>query len=259
MNVVTYQNTKPKSLRNGEQHLQFQTYFGEAAAFCDGPQVFMVEYYEPESTIEPHFHDVDQFQIVLRGAGRFGHEFAEPLSFHYADAYTPYGPIVSTEHGISFLTIRAAAAGAFFPMPASRHLLPCPPGRNMTGKFVIDHPLPGPGKFARQELLGTDDGARVVGVSLAANASFNSDPADAGGQYYVVCKGTLLHEGAELPELTVIQVEAGEAPPRLTAGSGGAQVLLAQLPRASSRLGSDVRELAKRKINYSLPKGSSYD
>ncbi len=75
MNVVTYQNTKPKSLRNGEQHLQFQTYFGEAAAFCDGPQVFMVEYYEPESTIEPHFHDVDQFQIVLRGAGRFGHEF----------------------------------------------------------------------------------------------------------------------------------------------------------------------------------------
>jgi len=258
MQIVHYDATRLKVIQTGAQRIEFRAYVGEAAGYCEGPQVFMVELFEPGSRIEPHFHDVDQFQIVLRGGGHLGSEATEPVSFHYADAYTPYGPIVSRGEGISFLTIRAAAAGAFFPMPASRHLLPGLPGRNITGAFPSGGPRRA-GVGHSTVLLETDDGARVTGLALGPGAEAEPPPADAGRQYYLVCSGSASAGNEVLRRWSIVELEPGEGLASLRAGPGGAEILVAQLPRASDRPGSDVLKLAERKIDYVLPPGSTYD
>ena len=258
MRIVHYDETRLKVIQTGPQRIQFRAYIGEAAGYCEGPQVFMVELFEPGSRIEPHFHDVDQFQIVLRGGGHLGSEAAAPVSFHYADAYTPYGPIVSQEEGISFLTIRAAAAGAFFPMPASRHLLPGLPGRNVTGSFPA-RPPQGAGVSHTATLVETADGAQIKGIWLGPGAKAVFESADAGRQYYLMCAGSASVGEADLKRWSIVEVEPGERLPELCAGASGAEVLVAQLPRASERPGSDVVKLAQRKVDYRLPPGSAYD
>ena len=95
----------------------------------------------------------------------------------------------------------------------------------------------------------------VVGLRLGANARASGEPSDAGDQYYLVCTGSLVHGGKEVPPMTLIRVAPGEAAPAFQAGAAGAELLLTQMPRASERLGSDVEKLAARKIDYKLPAG----
>ena len=64
-------------------------YYGKLIERYDGPQGFLVDLSEPGATVEPHFHDVDQFQIIVRGGGKLGSSDAKPVCFHYADAYSP--------------------------------------------------------------------------------------------------------------------------------------------------------------------------
>src|SRR5262245_45589452 len=93
-------------------------YIGDVARLDRGPQAFLVEIFG-EYTIEPHFHEVDQFQIMVRGDSvRLGKHDASPVTVHYVDSYTPYGPIVCAEDGISFFNLRARGdLGAHY-MPA---------------------------------------------------------------------------------------------------------------------------------------------
>src|SRR5215470_17255062 len=83
-----------------------RNYLGAAGTIANGPQAFLVERPYANARIEPHFHDVDQFQVVVAGDGRMGKKPVAPVTFQYADAYTPYGPIVANGHGISFFTLR---------------------------------------------------------------------------------------------------------------------------------------------------------
>src|SRR5215470_18719270 len=57
--------------------------------------------------IPPHFHEVDQFQVVVDGRGTIGKHALEPVTVHYTDAYTPYGPITTVGDGMLFYTLRA--------------------------------------------------------------------------------------------------------------------------------------------------------
>src|SRR5689334_17803737 len=50
----------------------------------------------PGRASRAHFHTVDQFQIVVAGAGRIGRHELAPYSIHFSRAYTPYGPLVTT-------------------------------------------------------------------------------------------------------------------------------------------------------------------
>lgn len=255
MQVVTPQETKRKDMKTPEYDIVYATYYGEAIAVHQGPQVFLVDIRHPGGTVAPHFHDIDQFQVIVRGGSRLGKIPVEPISFHYADAFTPYGPIVGSEEGVSFLTIRKACAAGYYPMPEARHLLPGKPGRNIAGKFPVNRPLPAGGESSRETLLTAEDGVEVVGLRFGANARASGEPSDAGDQYYLVCTGSLVHGEKEVPPMTLVHVAPGEPAPTFQAGAAGAQLLLTQLPRASERPGSDVEKLAARKIDYKLPEG----
>src|SRR5271154_5227169 len=63
----------------------------------EGPEAFEIDYTAgPGGTvIAPHFHHVRQFQVVIEGDGaRIGKHSVPPITFHYTDPDSPYGPIV---------------------------------------------------------------------------------------------------------------------------------------------------------------------
>jgi hypothetical protein len=55
---------------------------------------------------EAHYHDCDQFQIVIEGSVEMAGEVLGPGSVHYTDAHTPYGPFRAGAQGLSLMVIR---------------------------------------------------------------------------------------------------------------------------------------------------------
>ena len=222
-------------------------YIGSGGKIAPGPQAFLVERLYANARIDPHFHDVDQFQVVVQGNGRIGKTAVAPVTFQYADAYTPYGPIVAQDEGIAFFTLRPVASGGHFSMPGNRHRMPCRAGRNLAGTVTANVAGLAPGSVAYETLLPCQsDGVMAVCLRLGPHASAAGMPTDAGGQYYLVCEGMLAQPGCELRRHGLIHVAAGESTPILTAGAEGATLLMVQFGRPSERPGSDVRALAAR-------------
>jgi hypothetical protein len=242
MQIVTIDQADSMPSKGEGYTSTVHNYYGRVKSMHVGPQAFLVEMPDEGSTISPHFHDVDQFQVVVGGGGRMGPDAIGPVAFHYADAYTPYGPIIAGTEGLDFFTIRAQCVGGFFPMPASRNKIVGKPGRNLYGQFLTGQALPATGDSARETLAADNsDGVKVVGLRLGAHARASGEPATAGGQYYLVCSGSLVNDGREYAPRSLVRVESGEATPMLQAGPQGAEVLILQLPRPSGRPGSRLK------------------
>ena len=189
-------------------------YIGSPGLINAQPQAFLVDRLYPGALIPPHFHDIDQYQVVVEGACAMGKKAADPVTFQYADAYTPYGPIQGERMGFAFFTLRPIASGGFFAMPGNKHNMPCRAGRNIAGHFDREGPRPAPGEIARQPLMAPqDDGVDALGLRLGPRARAEGPPSDAGGQYYLVCGGTLERDGesfeTELGERDLISVPPG--------------------------------------------------
>lgn len=60
----------------------------------------------PGHVIEPHYHDVDQFQIIIKGDGTLAGEPVCPGTVHFTEKGTPYGPIVAGPEGLTFMVVR---------------------------------------------------------------------------------------------------------------------------------------------------------
>lgn len=221
-------------------------YIGSPGTINADPQAFLVVRPYAGARVDPHFHDVDQFQVVVAGDGRIGKKEIRPITFQYADAYTPYGPIIGRENGFSFFTLRNAASGGHWSMPGNKHNMPCRAGRNIAGTFDLGRPI-AEGKTERENLMESqDDGVDAVGFRLGGNAVSDGLSTESGGQYYLVCGGALIQDGKELPADSVIRVDRGEDALQMTAGPDGAEVLCLQFGVPSDRPGSDPSLLAKR-------------
>jgi hypothetical protein len=234
-------------------------YIGSPGEIDTRPQAFLVERLYAGARVDPHFHDIDQFQVVVDGDCRMGKKAAPPVTFQYADAYTPYGPIAGAEQGFAFFTLRPIASGGFYPMPGNRQHMPGRAGRNIAGHFDIERPLPASGKVDRESLMAPQaDKVDATGFWLGADAHINKDPAAAGGRYYLVCAGSVLAEGKSLSAGSVVHAGPGESVPALNSGAEGAAVLMLQFAEPSERPGSDPITLAKRDPNAykKVPQGS---
>lgn len=224
-----------------------RSYIGTPGSMAEGAQAFLVERPYPNARVAPHFHDIDQFQVIVAGDGRMGKKEVKPITFQYADAFTPYGPIVGRDDGISFFTLRGVASGGYFPMPGSKHLMPGRAGRNIAGAFDIERePLPA-GEVAREALMEPEaDGIYAEGLRLGADATAVGLETNAGSHFYLVCAGSLSQDGKTLPPKSLIHVAPDEAAPKLQAGPDGACVLAMRLPRPTDRPGSDPSKLGGR-------------
>jgi hypothetical protein len=108
-------------------------FFGELGKDHPGPEGFLVETpgLTPGNLTPPHFHGVNQYQLMVGGGGTIGKFKLAPGVLHYADAYTPYGPIVSGPDGLDWLTLRQGSYIGGHLMPGSKDRQKHPTGRNL--------------------------------------------------------------------------------------------------------------------------------
>jgi hypothetical protein len=220
-------------------------FFKATADAPDQPVAFLVDK-KPGSVIAPHFHEVNQFQVIVGGYGKLGKQDVKPFTLHYTNGFTGYGPITAEDEGISFFTLRNRldpGGARFFPEGRS-FMKPARKRHRVSAHLVLsdDEAL----KSRTSEVLETaielePDGLAawflraVPGVKTQAPS-----PADGGGQYLIVARGTLLYDSAAFPELSCVYVPADSESMPLEAGAQGLEVLIAQFPTAEAHVGGQI-------------------
>src|SRR5712664_2592678 len=70
------------------------------------PMAFLVEQ-DPGTTATAHYHQANQFQLIVAGQATMGTHEVNPPTVHFAAAHTAYGPIrASNDVGVSYFTLR---------------------------------------------------------------------------------------------------------------------------------------------------------
>lgn len=172
----------------------------EAGYGIDDGQAFMVEMGPGSEPLRTHFHVVDQFQIVVHGSGTVGRHRVARGSVHYADRYTPYGPLTAGAAGLSYVTLRAVSDTGAYYMPDRRSDLGAglaaradgvPDRRNLTFDLAVE-------PAATAQLRRDADGLRIEVATAAAGESAAFDPTGGAGAFAVVLDGAIVHGDAEL-------------------------------------------------------------
>ncbi len=205
--------------------------------FLPDPQAFLIEM-QANDKILPHFHEVDQFQVFVAGQGAVGRGEAQPpVTVHYADRYTGYGPIDSGPQGYSYFTLRARTdpGPTYMHQPGYRDKLkPSKKRHSATQVALSTAPVLA---FRRDLVVETvmkgppehEDGLGAFLVRAGARlATSGPDPAKSGGQFFLVLNGSLTHAGTEYPLWSTLFVEPGDGALDFTAGADGCEVLVAQ-------------------------------
>jgi hypothetical protein len=206
------------------------------------PQFYTVEQM-PETIIDPHYHAVEQWQVIVSGAGTLGRHVAKPVAVHYVDRYTGYGPIVAGKQGLTYYTVRAMSdpGAQFLDNPQAKEKLKQAPRTKKRYVYVDAEAVRASARGDRQlrsqvdidpVIPAYDDGLAAWMMRMGPDAEAPApDPAQSGGQGLLVIAGSLIHENKPLPELSCIFIAASSAPMRLKAGSAGAEILVLQFPR----------------------------
>jgi hypothetical protein len=195
------------------------------------PMAFLVEQ-DPGSTANAHYHQQDQFQLVVAGYGTLGLHEVRPTTVHFTGAHTAYGPIrASQDEGVTYFTLRNGfdPGARFMTMPENRVALRTIPGRKH--RESVAGPLQSP-TTPTETLLGPDpDGMTAWRYSVAPGEPVTGpDPMKGRGQYWVVTGGSLIHADAPLPKLSCVFVYPDDAPLRAVAGPDGVEVVAMQFP-----------------------------
>ena len=195
------------------------------------PMAFLVEQ-DPGSTANAHYHQQDQFQLVVGGHGTLGLHEVRPVTVHFTGAHTAYGPIkASQDEGVCYFTLRNGfdPGARFMTMPQNRVALRTIPGRRH--RESVAGPLEA-ATAPSETLLGPDpDGMTAWRYSVAPGDRFaGPDPKTGRGQYWVVTAGSLAHGGKALPRMSCAFVYPDDPRFQAAAGTEGAEVLAMQFP-----------------------------
>ena len=223
-----------RKMANG--HFSWRTHFmkPDPNSDVDYPQAFLAEG-TAGRMLRSHFHFVDQFQVIWNGGGTLG---AHPLAFgtvHFSRAYTPYGPIRYSDQGLGFITLRAHRDPGAQYMPDARAELDAVQNRKpwqITAMPDFDL-TPGESGVAMKALDGMQDERGLAAFSLVmkpGTQAWSIDPSKGDGQYILVMKGGIMHQGEHKKSLTVIWVDRHDKPFHFTAGPEGAQILILNYP-----------------------------
>lgn len=201
---------------------------------ADSPQSFRIEQ-EAGIVVQPHFHFVNQFQVVVAGSASIGRNDATPITVHYAGAHTGYGPVTAGPQGVTYFTLRAQSdgTGAQY-LPAARARMQKGPKR-----YILADPCPVLDSSALASLANAvaitmiDEadgiGAWVVRVPSGASGT-GPDPAQGGGQSVFVARGSMHYQGQELDLHSCLYLSPDEAPLTFIAGARGLELVFCQYP-----------------------------
>ena len=206
---------------------------------CLYPMAFLVEK-EGGAVVKPHFHQADQYQIIVQGSGRLGIHDVGTVGVHYTDAYSAYGPIVAAGEGIAWFTLRNAWDPGARYMPQHRQQLREARARHQH-REANSAPMP-PLSDAELSRLTDASGSAVIEpgkdglgswrYALPAGASVTGpDPASGGGQFWIIVAGSAaIGSGSLLPVQSCVFVGPDEAASVAAAGPAGADLLCVQFP-----------------------------
>ena len=192
----------------------------------------------------PHFHTVDQFQVVVEGEGRLGRHDLSPYSVHFTHAYTPYGPLVSdASNGLTFFVMRAHPDTGSQRLPRELDQLKRATNRNPR---QITRPVTFPAlqsggattDIVVQAVPDLEDEHGLAAYTLRMKPNtkaYAPDPSHGDGQYLVIVKGSVLYENKEHNALALVFVWPKEGPFQVHAGPTGLEALILNFPRPSSR------------------------
>ncbi|GMV56403.1 MAG: hypothetical protein AMXMBFR6_22080 [Betaproteobacteria bacterium] len=198
------------------------------------PQAALIEK-PPGSIVPPHFHCVNQFQVVVDGTGAIGRHAIRSGSVHYSGAYTGYGPIIAGKSGISYFTLRAQFDFGAYYLPASKAKL-----KNVEREFVVTDDIdlldPNLPSLNHEATLTTLIEPRASGLAgylarIGGGMTLRIPRSEAaGGQYWVVMTGGLSLNNRDHPRLSCVYVSADDETPLMEAGPLGANVIVVQFP-----------------------------
>lgn len=198
----------------------------------DDPQAYLIEN-SPAMTIASHFHDVDQYQVFVKGEGAIGRKEVEPVSVHFARAFTTYGPIESRGEGLGWMTLRPRRDLGAKMIDTHRETLRERRDRQ-PWQTTVPVDFTGAADARATEVIGAEGGLSARAMALAAgHEAVAGDPSVTPCQYILVTGGSLLHEGREHAALTVVHVPPTDAPFRLVAGAHGLKCLVLEFPKDS--------------------------
>jgi hypothetical protein len=199
------------------------------------PMAFLVEQ-DPGCVAPTHFHQADQFQVVVAGEGRLGTHDIAPVAVHFAGAWSPYGPLVAGDAGLHYFTLRNGWDPGARYMTEDRALLRTIPGRRHREAVAAPRPVsaaPVDTPACYETCLpDSDDGLAARRYTLPQGARVTGpDPAQGNGHYWVVIAGGLLRDRIELAPRTCLFLSPDEAALTAVAGPRGLEVLALQFPR----------------------------
>jgi len=193
------------------------------------PMAFLVEQ-DAGEVANAHFHQADQFQVVVAGSGTLGTHDVQPVCVHFAGAFTAYGPIRAGADGLTYFTLRNGFdPGARYMLRGeNRVALRSVPARRhreaVAGPLTQDAPT---------LLLGPDpDGMAAWRYHVPAGGPVEGPPPAIGrGQYWLVLEGSLRRDDATLGPLSCAFVAPDDPAFAALGGPDGAVVLAMQFPR----------------------------
>jgi hypothetical protein len=202
------------------------------------PMAFLVEL-EAGSLVRAHFHRVDQFQVVVKGAGMFGIHPVSSIAVHYAGAYSPYGPLKAGDEGLCFFTIRNNYDYGALYMPEERIELREKRPRPHSEFTSEPAPVMGADELAalskpqsRAVIEQQPNGPAAWRFAVPPSCIMNGpDPAAGGGQSWMVLGGSLMRDGNALSAQSCLFVSCEEAALDLVAGPDGLEILCLQYAR----------------------------
>jgi rubredoxin len=207
----------------------------------DAPMAFLAEG-TPGRVINPHFHDVDQFQVIVSGGGKLGKHDLHMHAVHFSRAHTPYGPLAADDKGLGFLTLRAHWDPGAQYLPAAREKLTGVRGRRpwqMTElpKFDGPHEV----NVHAFSQIRNDEGLAAWSLGLKPHAQTAApDPSASNGQYIIVTRGSLNYQGKEYRAITIVFIKPEEGAFPLVAGAEGVEALVLNYPRQDKAAAQEV-------------------
>lgn len=220
----------PRTLRTGEAAwvgVVVGPAFGTLPPGAAPPQCFLVQQ-SPGSSVLPHFHPCDQFQLVVEGSGRIGSHEVRPFALHYARRHTGYGPVLASAAGLSYLSIRAEASWATHYLPESRELLPPGPRLNLFAPPVAplaQGVLQALDRERRDVVLAHEDAGELAWRSAAPPGHAFGIDAGGGVLFGLVLAGAVHAAGEVLGAGACLCLHGAPQVQRFTAGASGSQLL----------------------------------
>jgi hypothetical protein len=198
------------------------------------PQAWQASLSPSYGKLRVHFHPVNQFQLFTHGGGKFGrHAVHAGSSVHYADAFTPYGPIVPDEiDGVSFITMRSVHDMGAFYMPESQadlrlHSANGLPRRSLEFEFSEYSAA----EDTWSDLVREDDGLRMAVADVDARG-IELPSVKGDGAFLVLLSGQITVADESWNSRAIAWCDSGDVGRglRLSSPLGISRVALLQLP-----------------------------